>query len=421
MNGGRSGGGDMTDAGAQSNGVTTTGAMETAMRGLLERPVLFSYGALGIGILFAVIRHRGSLPEELEILGLSALVAAWLPFWLSRRRADPGGGSWVTIALALTGSVLMGALLALDTGFGILALNLMVHYFTLLSVPMAILCGVPQGFGFEYSHRLAVLANPQGYPWAVAVMRTVALAVIGVAFRALAQQMEEREQLQASLAAAERRTGMLEERQRLAREIHDTLAQGFASIAVHLERAEQIDSLVQSPARRHVELARSVAREGLEESRRMLGALRPEILEQRALPEALGRVCDEWSKRNGVTATLSITGAPAPMHPEIELTVLRAVQEGLTNIARHAGARTAAVTLSYMEDVLVLDVQDDGNGFTPGGSGGGFGLSGMKERTERLQGSFSVESVPGEGTTISITLPVVHPAGSEALTNGGTT
>jgi signal transduction histidine kinase len=212
---------------------------------------------------------------------------------------------------------------------------------------------------------------------------------------------------------------VLEERQRLAREIHDTLAQGFAGIVVHLETAEQIDPLRGSPARAHLDLARSVAREGLEEARRMLAALRPEILEQRALPEALDRVCDDWSRRTGLAANLSVTGAPAPMHPDIELTILRAVQEALTNIAKHAEAKTAAVTLSYMEDVLVLDVQDDGKGFVPAAKGGaGFGLAGMRERVESLQGSCSIESVPGEGTTISVSLPVLGTATSETRIPG---
>jgi signal transduction histidine kinase len=244
-------------------------------------------------------------------------------------------------------------------------------------------------------------------------MRFVAVMAIGVTLKLMAIQSEERVRLQDSLARAERKAGVLEERQRLAREIHDTLAQGFAGIVVHLETAEQIDPLKGSAAKPHLDLARSVAREGLEEARRMLQALRPELLEQRGLPEALDRVCDDWSRRSGLEANFSVTGTPAPMHPDIELTMLRAVQESLTNIGKHAGARTATVTLSYMEDVIVLDVQDDGKGFVPSaGSGGGFGLKGMRERTEFLQGSFSVESIPGEGTTISISLPVLGATGT---------
>jgi signal transduction histidine kinase len=262
------------------------------------------------------------------------------------------------------------------------------------------------------------------------VIRALTVILVGLVFRALAHQMEERARLQSSLARAERHTGRLEERQRLAREIHDTLAQGFASIIVHFERAEQIDSLADSPAKHHLDLARSVAREGLEDARRMLAALRPEILEQRALPEALDRVCQEWSRRTGIEARFSVTGSPFPLHPDIEVAVLRGTQEALTNTARHSGAHTAAVTLSYMEDLVALDVQDDGQGFTVGAGGaggssggtpaGGFGLNGMRERVQRLRGTFSLESAPGEGTTISFSLPAMVTSTSEVVTGGRT-
>jgi signal transduction histidine kinase len=126
-------------------------------------------------------------------------------------------------------------------------------------------------------------------------------------------------------------------------------------------------------------------------------------------------VCHERSRRTGIESKLSVTGTAEPLHPEIELTILRGVQEGLTNVARHSGAHTTAVTLSYMEDLVVLDVQDDGKGFVPSEAGRtGYGLHGMRERVEGLQGSLQVESVLGEGTTISLTLPVLRPAAGEA-------
>lgn len=404
-------------AAAHHGGLTAMSVVERAIQRLLAEPAVYSYGSLAFGGALALLHHRDSAATMLEILAWLAVASTWLPFWIRRRTEDPGGRTLTTILLGLMGSLLMGRLIAFDLAFAILALYQMAQYFTLLPFPLALLYGIPQSIGAEYSHRLAVLADPGGYPWGVAIVRGLALAAIGVSFKVLALQMEERARLEASLAAAERKAGILEERQRLTREIHDTLAQGFAGIVVHLETAEQIDPLRGSGAKPHLDLARSVAREGLEEARRMLRAMRPELLEQRALPEALDRVCDDWSRRSGLMANFSVTGTAAPMHPDIELTILRAVQEALTNIARHSGARTAAVTLSYMEDVLVLDVQDDGRGFTPA-AGRGFGLAGMRERVESLQGTCSVESVPGEGTTISIELPVLGTAAVDALTRG---
>jgi signal transduction histidine kinase len=394
---------------------------ERVVRRFIEHPYAFPLAALALGLVTSIARHFDSPEAVVRMISASAAFLLWLPIWVGRRTRDPGGRGLVTITVALIGSLLMGYLVALELGFAIVALTMMAQYFLHLPFLVAVIAGCPPSIGSEHSHRLAVLADPNAFPWALALVRGIAILAIGVSFKVLAMQMEERKRLQASLASAERKAGRLEERQRLAREIHDTLAQGFASIIVHFERAEQIDSLTASAAKPHLDLARSVAREGLEEARRMLAALRPEILEQRGLPEALGRVCEEWSRRSGIPAHLSITGTPAPMHPQIELTLLRATQEALTNAARHSGAHTASVTLSYMEDVLVLDVQDDGKGFVPAperGATTGYGLTGMRERAERLQGSFSVESLPGEGTTVSISLPVVLPTGADTLTGG---
>jgi signal transduction histidine kinase len=311
-------------------------------------------------------------------------------------------------------------MVSIELGLAIVPLTMMPQYYMTLPFPLAIVCGLPAAVGSEWSHRLAVMQDPTAFPWMLAFVRAAAFLVIGVSFKVLRLQMDDLARLQANLVSAERKAGVLEERQRLAREIHDTLAQGFASIIVHLEQTDQISQLEQSPAKGHIDLARSVAREGLEESRRMMAALRPEVLEQRGLPEALDRVCQEWSRRTGIDSKLSVTGTAEPLHPEIELTILRGVQEGLTNVARHSGAHSTAVTLSYMEDLIVLDVQDDGKGFIPTQAGpsdggrSGFGLHGMRERVEGLQGSLSVESVLGEGTTVSITLPVLRPAAGEA-------
>ncbi|NWF80004.1 MAG: sensor histidine kinase [Chloroflexi bacterium] len=231
-----------------------------------------------------------------------------------------------------------------------------------------------------------------------------------------AQLAEERRQTIAALeaarrelAAAERAAGVLEERQRLARDIHDTLAQSFTSIVMHLEAAEPQLERVSDSAHRHVGQARQSARDGLAEARRLVWALRPEALDQASLPEALERLAGRWSEASGVAATTTITGAPRPLPAEVEVTLLRVAQEALANVRKHARATTVTLTLSFMDDALLLDVQDDGVGFVsgvaPGARGeGGFGLTGMRERVARLGGSLSVESAPGEGTTVVVEL-----------------
>lgn len=384
---------------------------EKLLRRLLAHPYRFPTGALALATVVTVYQRWGDHAMVLEIILTAVLFLAWLSLWIRQAAYEDGQRlSLPTFVLATFGSLLQGRLLMLGLPFAIVALTLMPQYFFRLPFVLALVCGLPPAMGSEYSHWLEVLRDPERFPWQLGVVRLIALSAIGVSFKLLALQIQERARLQANLAAAERNAGMLKERQRLAREIHDTLAQGFAGIVVHLENAEQIDAMTNSAAKPHLDLARSVAREGLEEARRMLAALRPEVLEARGLPEALDRVCQGWSQRTRLTAALSITGEAAAMHPEIELAVLRTVQEALTNIAKHADAKSVAVTLSYMEDVVALDVQDDGKGFVPGPQqedGRGIGLTGMRERAEALQGSFSLESVPGEGTTISITLPVI--------------
>jgi signal transduction histidine kinase len=387
--------------------------VEQVVRRILEHPFRFPVAAMLIGLGLSLLRHP--IDDLPRLLGVCAMFVLWVRLWVGQLKNDPSGRRPFTMVVAVVGSLIMGWMVSIELGLAIVPLAMMPQYFITLPFPLAIVCGFPAAIGSEWSHRLGVLQNPDAFPWMLAFVRAAAFLVIGVSFKLLRLQMNDLARLQANLASAERKAGVLEERQRLAREIHDTLAQGFASIIVHLERTEQINHLEHSPAKGHIDLARSVAREGLEESRRMMAALRPEVLEQRGLPEALGRVCQEWSRRTGIESKLSVTGTAEPLHPEIELTILRGVQEGLTNVARHSGAHTTAVTLSYMEDLVVLDVQDDGKGFVPSEAGRtGYGLHGMRERVEGLQGSLQVESVLGEGTTISLTLPVLRPAAGEA-------
>jgi signal transduction histidine kinase len=215
---------------------------------------------------------------------------------------------------------------------------------------------------------------------------------------------------------AGRQAGVLRERQRMAHEIHDTLAQGFTSIVMNLEAAEGVMPPVSSRARHHLDHARLTARESLTEARRLVWALRPEQLEGASLPEALQRLADRWSAESGISATVATTGTPHPLSPGIEATLFRVAQEALNNVRKHArGASRVALTLSYMGESVALDARDDGAGFDPAhelgrvrnrDSGGGFGLKGMRERVEVAGGVLSIESAPGEGSTLVVELPV---------------
>jgi signal transduction histidine kinase len=211
------------------------------------------------------------------------------------------------------------------------------------------------------------------------------------------------------LAAAEREGGRLAERQRLARDIHDTLAQGFVSIVLQLQAAEAELPDGAEAARGHLERARRTARDNLAEARRLVWDLRPEALAAAPLGEALGRLTGRLAEETGMVATATVTGTPTPLSADAEVTLLRVTQEALANVSRHAHADRVAVTLSYMDGEAALDVRDDGDGFTPAADGygpdGGLGLHGMRERVEALGGRLAVETTPGQGTTIAVTVP----------------
>lgn len=214
----------------------------------------------------------------------------------------------------------------------------------------------------------------------------------------------------------------------MAREIHDTLAQGLAGILTQLQAAEQTMS---EPAtlRRHVTNAMNLARESLTEARRTVHAVEPSVLAEARLPDAISDVTKRWSEVNRIDAVLTTTGDPRPMHADVEVTLLRTAQEALANVAKHAQASRVGLTLSYMEDLVTLDVRDDGVGFdvtarqvrtngsdvkrTNGVVHGGFGLAGMRQRVQRLAGRLDIESEPGGGTAISASVPAIPAGGVE--------
>jgi signal transduction histidine kinase len=241
-----------------------------------------------------------------------------------------------------------------------------------------------------------------------------ALAELHEANLKLEAALEENAGLHAQLLVQAREAGVLDERQRMAREIHDTLAQGLAGILAQLQAAEQVPDRWE----RHVTTAMNLARETLTEARRTVHAVEPSVLADARLPDAISDVTRRWAEVNDIDAVLTTTGDARPMHADVEVTLLRAAQEALANVAKHARASRVGLTLSYMEDLVTLDVRDDGVGFEPnakranGSTNGGFGLAGMRQRVQRLAGRLDIESEPGGGTAISASVPAI-PAGAE--------
>jgi len=208
--------------------------------------------------------------------------------------------------------------------------------------------------------------------------------------------------------------GALEERNRLSREIHDTLAQGLSATALQLESAEAcLESGSPSGAERAREPLRralSLTRANLDEARRSVLDLRAAPLQNRSLPEALKALVDRWEAETGIPARLKTVNAARPLPPGVEVALYRICGEALANVARHAGPADAlrvTVRLVSTPEWARLSVEDTGRGFDPAlVPEGRHGIVGMRERAEALGGAFEVESAPGRGTKVRATVPL---------------
>jgi signal transduction histidine kinase len=439
------------------------------------------YAALVFCVLLSLSIGNPGRAAQVAGLILSGLAAAWMlwmftlhPAWRYRPRV---------MALFITVLIVIGALLVVDnTVFGIYTFTIYFYVITFLPWPWRLLGAAGVGLVAATSQAYGVNKDTLGgaliYVIIIAVNVALlmafawsrwtsecALGELSEANRRLEATLAENAGLQQQLLTQAREAGVMDERQRMAREIHDTLAQGLTGIITQLQAAEQA---ADDPAgwRRHFEAATGLARESLSDARRSVEALRPESLETGRLSEALAQVAGSWSTLHGIPAQVTTTGTARPMPPEAEFALLRTAQEALANVARHARATRVGVTLSYMEHEVALDVRDDGRGFDPAklcaaaagnraaadlaarepGSGrtapapavpsgvavsaghglaglsvgtgprpanaggangdGGFGLVAMRQRIESLAGTLQVESEPGFGTGISACIPV---------------
>jgi len=207
----------------------------------------------------------------------------------------------------------------------------------------------------------------------------------------------------ARLTESARLAAVSSERSRLARDFHDTLAQGLAGIILHLETAA---SICPSPKTRpHIAAATELARESLVEARRSIRALRPAGLDGRSLPDALTEVTDRLRRLSAATFLIRTQGAPIRLPADTEAAVLRIVSEAMTNAAKHAQARTIEVELTYEPAAMRAMVRDDGLGFDAASVGRrDVGLSGMRERAQAIGAALTIASEPGGGTEVLVYL-----------------
>lgn len=378
-------------------------------------------------LLLAIGRSAaGRLPGWPAVVAGSALVGVVYGIgqaWTARARTPQGAGAW--LALLLASWVVLLALtpdaIYLAFPWFFLLLHLLSRKVGLAAVAFTTAAAVA-GFGWHQDTFAAAMVIGPVLGAAVATA-----TVFG--YQALQTESEQRRRLiieldrtRSELAAAQHRAGVLDERERLAREIHDTLAQGLTSIQLLLQATlRALDPSREVDATRAANLAeqaRQAAQENLLEARRFVRDLAPGDLQESSLAGALDRLCETTTTRGGIQVCFHEVGRAPLLTTPVEVALLRIAQAALGNTIQHSRATRADVTLTSMDTEVTLDVVDNGIGFdisapvpvtsVPAG-GGGFGLRSMRSRAADLGGELSVESQPGRGTAVSVHFDLFAP------------
>ncbi|WP_448004423.1 sensor histidine kinase [Agromyces bauzanensis] len=372
--------------------------------------------------LFVVVRALlEDAPTEVPVTILAVSFLAW--YGAGVATAHRHLPTWARVAWLIGLLALWVAMSALTPDAAFLAFPLFFLELHVLAAPIAVALVVIT-FGLSVWGTASHLGFEVGSILGPLISSGVAI-VIGLGYRAMSQETRDRQALildllatREELAAASREAGTLAERERLAREIHDTVAQGLSSIQMLLHAAER--DIDDERTREKLRLARETAADNLGETRRFIRELTPPSLDEQTLPAALRRLTDavnEQAEQSGARTrvTFRTSGTPVMLPMAADASLLRIAQGGLANVLRHSDASRAELTLSYLGDEIALDIVDDGVGFDPAAAqrdeveGVAFGIRAMRQRAERQGGTIVIEAAPGEGTAISVRIPVAAP------------
>ncbi|MFC8721010.1 sensor histidine kinase [Kitasatospora sp. NPDC057198] len=358
------------------------------------------------------LTHHLSSPLAPWVVGLSLALAVGHLSGLSERRP-----AWLTAVLAS-----WAVLVLMAPSFAWCAVPLV--YTVLRALPPR--AAIPLVTALTVLVVVSELRLPGGFDPTMLLLPPAVAALATAVFLYMQRQGARQRKLivdliraRRELAAVERRQGALAERERLSVEIHDTLAQGLSSQRMLLQAAERTWQRDPAAALGHVRTAASIAARNLAEARRFVHDLAPaDLAEQGTLEAALAALADREAAESGLAVRFHLDGAPVPMPAAAQSALLRIAQGALANTREHARAGHASITLSYLGDQAVLDVADDGRGFTPGRPGRGeraersaagsrgHGLPAMRARLRQLGGTLTIESAPGEGTVVSAAVPL---------------
>ncbi len=215
------------------------------------------------------------------------------------------------------------------------------------------------------------------------------------------------EATRSELAEAEHARGVMSERERLARELHDTLAQGFTSIVMLAQVAGAAVGKDERLVTDRLGMIEDVARENLAEARALVAAFSPVGLDGQGVRDAVRRLAERFGRETGLVVDLDVADGVVRLTRDQEVVVLRSVQEALANVRRHAHAQRVTIRLLMDEDGARVEIGDDGVGFAPGTTSEGFGLAGMRGRVAEVGGDVDVASTPGGGTRVVVRVPAV--------------
>jgi signal transduction histidine kinase len=400
--------------------VTTTGASSSdELRGMWRSQQKFWHGAFATvwcaAVVVALVEDPGrySRGVTLALLGVIAVAYALL----GRRGLVHFDRRWAVCYLV----VAWLALLAIqwvnpDTSTWVLFFILFPQMWAMLPVRWAAAGTVLAVLAFALV-RWATLDFASEHLAAIVLSSVISMVLslsLGLFINRLVDEAERRAETidelratQARLAAVERDRGVHEERERISREIHDTLAQGFTSL-VALSRAAQAALARGDTAAvgERLALMEHTASDNLDEARLIVAELTPGHLQSRTLGEALERLGAAVSSETGLRADVRVAGDPVPLGGSAEVVILRTAQEALSNVRRHASAARVDLMLAYDDpDEVVLTVHDDGQGFEPDRARRGFGLDGVQARAAEVGGAVELSSEPGSGTTLRLVVP----------------
>lgn len=389
--------------------------------------LLFLLGSLGVSV----------MGRWTPVLAVAVLAyAGWysVGLWLSREysgRSDVGRVTWQGAAWLVVLIALWFLLLYLDRAYIWTSFSIFLLAMLLLPLPVGlavVLVMTAATIVTEFSTR--VITSPVaavGGPALGAIVAVGASLGYGVIVREsrerarlideLTEARDDLVALQDVLARTQREAGALGERARLARDIHDTLAQGFSSIVLLAWAAH---ARCGGPESAILKQIAETANENLDEARRVVHALAPADLEGSApFKAALARQLHRLGELTQLQTDLMIDGDPVPLPTPVEVALLRVTQGALSNVRRHSRARRVRITLTFEPDEVRLDVVDDGRGFDLGSvgtkpDGSGFGLRSIRERIAEIGGTVSIESAPGDGTALVATVPLIHPLKEES-------